>query len=807
VTARASAAGGFAALLYDTLGHTSKEFVSVGYDNNGVFHTAVMAAADAVSCIDRIPGDANIFFGVNTVKGPARKNSGRGTETDITRLTALWCDLDIKPGGCPTMDVATAIIANLSIILGTRPSAIVDTGHGLHAYWPITHGHIADGDTTAARALIRPWGRLVAVAAGMLHVGVDNVYDLARMLRVPGTFNNKSLNGQGPLPVIAHPDTGGPLTMAEVDARLTEVGIDEVDEDREAALEEISPPAGWAWAGNTCDYVAKMIDGWATDTPTARRPWLVSGHIRLACAHRLGCLTEADHQRGRKILENRFTKLCQTTEPRREPKRFEIAGKKHSAREYGMTKAAAKTGEQASAELGGHSHADTATAAVDEETFWNSCDELTACRAYARAVRVGPWAMLGAALAFTSATIPPDIVLPGLVGDYASVNLYINLLGRSGAIKSRAIAAARVWLHTMSPPESVKPGSGQGIAKCFAYVKRTKDSEPVQVGKRWTAVAVIPEIDTLTAAGSMSGSSLWAELRSAWSDERVGHDYTDATKTVVLQPRRYRLCMIVGVQPLRSGPLFDDADAGTPQRFVWFPVDDPGAPDERPEPPKELQLPAWPADEAYNLDGDDTRAQMLDTPADRGTLRALTVPSEAEQAIDAVAREKLRGNPDIDPLDGHRLLCRLKVAAAIMRLCNRIEITSTDWERAGTVMAVSDRTREQAQAQLAADAARRNLAAAEASGSRKIVETRMAATAEVEDVARVAKVIATALAKAKDQTLPGRKVTMAVGRDRHLMPKALEHLQIDGRIKVEDIEYHGRSGTRITLLDDEEQTK
>jgi hypothetical protein len=129
--------------------------------------------------------------------------------------------------------------------------------------------------------------------------------------------------------------------------------------------------------------------------------------------------------------------------------------------------------------------------------------------------------------------------------------------------------------------ESIKPGSGQGIAKCFAYVKRTKGGEPVQVGKRWTALAVIPEIDTLTAAGAMTGSSLWAEFRSAWSDERVGHDYTDATKTVILQPCRYRLCMIVGVQPLRAQPLFDDIDAGSPQRFVWFPTSDPAAPDER----------------------------------------------------------------------------------------------------------------------------------------------------------------------------------------------------------------------------------
>ena len=39
------------------------------------------------------------------------------------------------------------------------------------------------------------------------------------------------------------------------------------------------------------------------------------------------------------------------------------------------------------------------------------------------------------------------------------------------------------------------------------------------------------------------------------------------------------------------------------------------------------------------------------------------------------------------------------------------------------------------------------------------------------------------------------------------MPKALEYLEIDGRIKVEEVEYRGRAGIKVTLLDDEEQTK
>lgn len=446
-------------------------------------------------------------------------------------------------------------------------------------------------------------------------------------------------------------------------------------------------------------------------------------------------------------------------------------------------------------------------AEIDEEAFWTAYDELQDCRAYARAVRVGPWAMLGAALAITAATIPPHMVLPGVVGDYASVNLYVNLPGESGKIKSAAISAARAWLHTTPTPAPIKPGSGQGIAKCFAYVKRPRNGVPTQIGKRWTAVAVIPEIDTLTAAGSLSSSNLWAEFRSAWSDERLGHDYADAEKAIILQPRRYRLCMIVGVQPLRAQPLLDDIDAGTPQRFCWFPVDDPGAPEARPDQPEPLELARWPQDDlADYADIDDFRAQKLHLPADRGALAVLPIPPEAIAVIDTVAREKLRNNPDVDPLDGHRLLCQLKVAAALMRLCNRTAVTLKDWELAGTVMAVSDRTREQVRAKLAAATARRNLDAAQAAGTRKVVETRILAEAEAEDIARVAEVIVTALTGAAGHSMPGHKVTKAVNsRDRHLVPRALEYLEVDGRIDVQNFEYRGRPAVKITLLDDKEQ--
>ncbi len=59
---------------------------------------------------------------------------------------------------------------------------------------------------------------------------------------------------------------------------------------------------------------------------------------------------------------------------------------------------------------------------------------------------------------------------------------------------------------------------------------------------------------------------------------------------------------------------------------------------------------------------------------------------------------------------------------------------------------------------LDAERNRRNLDTAKVSGARKIVETRMAAKAEAEDIARVADVIVAALTAAAGQTLPGHKV-------------------------------------------------
>jgi hypothetical protein len=338
-------------LLLGTLGHRGGEFTSLLHlYADGIPYTAVMDPADAVAKAATMPGNADCYFSVNPVKGPARERAGRGTAEDNTRLAALYGDIDLKEGACPTLDIAKAIVAELSTIVGTRPSAIVHSGGGIHPYWPISDGD----DPAVARPLLRRWGRLVAAVAGRHGVKLDGVYDISRMLRLPGTNNMKT--GQ-PRPVTAECAPGGPLTIAEVAERLDEWGIPEIDDDSADSGEVLAAPAEWQWAEKTCAYVATIIAGIPTDKPKkGRNPWLLSQKVRLACAHRLACITEADYTAAVAALEARFTEVAASPKwgTPRKPKKFEFRDTTNCA----INKASRKTDEQARQELGNHTHHD-----------------------------------------------------------------------------------------------------------------------------------------------------------------------------------------------------------------------------------------------------------------------------------------------------------------------------------------------------------------------------------------------------------------------------------------------------------------
>ncbi len=331
------------------------------------------------------------------------------------------------------------------------------------------------------------------------------------------------------------------------------------------------------------------------------------------------------------------------------------------------------------------------------EGFWQSRDCLKHVRDVARARAVGPWALLGVALARAIATIPPDIVLPGIVGSRMSLNLFVAPVGPSGGGKGAAEAAAIDSFRFASYIETVPLGSGEGIARTFRP-SGTKPDEPNPVT---VAIFSAAEIDSLAAIASRQGSSLSAELRKMYSGEQLGFANAGKETRVIVPAGSYRACLIIGVQPLRSHALLGAADGGLPQRFVWLPTSDPDAPDDRPEDPGALRV---------------SRPSWL-RPA--GITRELTIPDTAIDAIRAHRLAVLREEPSVDPLDGHLHLTRLKVAAAMMALEGRTIVSGEDWSLAGFVMDVSNYTRERCQRALADQSRTANRARALASADRE----------------------------------------------------------------------------------------
>lgn len=331
----------------------------------------------------------------------------------------------------------------------------------------------------------------------------------------------------------------------------------------------------------------------------------------------------------------------------------------------------------------------------DTLDVWESRPVLRHIRDTAHARRVGPLSLLGTVLLRAVAATEPDVVLPPVVGGYASLNLILAAVGRSGAGKGSTDAAARETT-TLPLTEELPLGSGEGVARTFAPPPTGKDGEPIR--ERTTrAIFTAAEVDTVAAVSSRQGSTLLPTIRSMWSGEALGAANAQAHTRVSVPAHSYRACLTIGVQPEAAGPLLTDT-RGTAQRIVWLPVGDPDAPDVAPRCPEPFSV----------------RRHL--PPVD-GRL-VLELPAVAEEAMHEHRLAVLRGE-DVDPLDGHRMLTRAKLAAGFMILDGRLgEITAQDWELAGWLLRASDRTRADIERELAEARLRANTAKAHAAAER-----------------------------------------------------------------------------------------
>lgn len=172
------------ALLW-TLQNKRSSWVSLEHGTDAVAEEAAKLSADGMDC----------YIGASVARSPGG-HATRIKSEESAGLMGLWADIDIAdpdvhkkwnlpPDETSAMDVLTRA--------GVAPTLVVHSGHGLQAWWLFHEFWEFDTDTErlTAAGLAQRWNTTLRVRAAETGWTIDSTFDLARVMRVPGTLNRK----------------------------------------------------------------------------------------------------------------------------------------------------------------------------------------------------------------------------------------------------------------------------------------------------------------------------------------------------------------------------------------------------------------------------------------------------------------------------------------------------------------------------------------------------------------------------------------------------------------------------------------
>lgn len=173
--------------------------------------------AAAVAAIGQIRDRGDVYVGVGLAdqdRGAHRRTVAR----EITGIPGLWLDVDVqdesahkKPNLPKTQEDALALLRDAL----PDPTVIIDSGHGLQAWWLFDRPWIfaSANERAAAAQLAQAWNDTLRAVAHSKGMAIDATHDLSRVMRVPGTANRKGLTYDPPGPVV-------PCRLVSIDSDL-----------------------------------------------------------------------------------------------------------------------------------------------------------------------------------------------------------------------------------------------------------------------------------------------------------------------------------------------------------------------------------------------------------------------------------------------------------------------------------------------------------------------------------------------------------------------------------------------------------
>ena len=168
---------------------------------------------------ERFEGKPDVYVHATLIgrEGPKAK---RPKAEHAVAIPGVWADIDVAggpddpPGKLLAPDVDAALqIANAIL----TPTIVVHSGYGVQAWWLLEEpwGFQNDEERSQAGRMVQGWQRLLRNAALDKGFALDHTHDLARLMRLPGTINDKGPEGvQAEARVLE--DDGPRFTMEEI---------------------------------------------------------------------------------------------------------------------------------------------------------------------------------------------------------------------------------------------------------------------------------------------------------------------------------------------------------------------------------------------------------------------------------------------------------------------------------------------------------------------------------------------------------------------------------------------------------------
>jgi hypothetical protein len=137
-------------------------------------------------------------FDIYIQTGMTGQNLGskrRGKKKEIIGLPGFYMDIDVAGSAHENKNLPPTVDAAIKLVMGhgIDPTLIVNSGHGVHAWWLFKEALIFDGEkeNNKAEMMNRRLQETIKQRAKENGWELDATFDRTRLLRIVGTYNRK----------------------------------------------------------------------------------------------------------------------------------------------------------------------------------------------------------------------------------------------------------------------------------------------------------------------------------------------------------------------------------------------------------------------------------------------------------------------------------------------------------------------------------------------------------------------------------------------------------------------------------------